>query len=35
MEEHSFDSPKLHEYLREKLADFPSEEGELKVFKFR
>ena len=35
MEEHAFDSSKLHEYLRENLADFPPEEGELKVFKFR
>ena len=35
MEEHSFDSSRLHEYLRENLADFPPEEGELKVFKFR
>ncbi|XP_073247761.1 acyl-CoA dehydrogenase family member 11-like [Porites lutea] len=34
MEEHAFDSSKLHGYLRENLADFPPEEGELKVFKF-
>lgn len=35
MEEQTFDSSKLHDFLKKNLVDFPKGDGELKIFKFR
>jgi len=35
MEEQTFDSSTLHEYLKQNLDDFPKGDEELKIFKFR
>lgn len=35
MEEQTFDSSKLHDFLKKNLVDFPEGDGELKIFKFR
>ena len=35
MVEYTADSSKLHEYLKQNLVDFPTGDGELKMFQFR
>ncbi|CAH3043292.1 unnamed protein product [Pocillopora meandrina] len=35
MEEQTFDSSKLHDFLKKNLVDFPKGDGELRIFKFR